>query len=92
MWIQLNDQQVEILRSHLENALPLTEAECTDLSGRLNHYAKPELNDQRFRNAVHTNDELECDEDAVTAVSGLGAFVHTWTWVDNYEVGIEDEV
>jgi hypothetical protein len=92
VWIQLSDIHVDRLRRVLEDALLTWDDEVIkELTDLLDHFATPDANDQRFRDAVKTDDDLECDDDAITSPSELGAFVHTWTWVYNHEAGIEDD-
>lgn len=94
MWIQFDEKQLAALKcvvesAHLGGVDPDPDAEI--IRERIAHYEHPEANEQRFRDAVETDDELECDDDAVTSPSDLGAFVQTWTWVSNEQAGIDDE-
>ena len=97
MWMQLDEAQQKALEQVLEDATMFAnmqrgESKDADvIAERLAWYRAPDANDQRYRDAVQTNNELEMDEDAVTSVGGEGAFVMTWTYVSNEEAGITDE-
>jgi hypothetical protein len=52
--------------------------------------------EEKYREACRANHcrdgELECDDDAVVSIGNdKGAYVQTWTWVDDDEAGIESE-
>ncbi|HIV77298.1 MAG TPA: hypothetical protein H9899_07220 [Candidatus Sphingomonas excrementigallinarum] len=94
MWIQFDEKQLEALTrlvNHAEVAGPEGHADAEIIRERIAWYNAPDANDQRYRDAVQTNNELEMDDDAVTSVGDEGAFVMTWTYVSNEEAGIEDE-
>lgn len=96
MWIQFDEKQLEALGALV--ALGQSKTVGTILNGfaevvaeRMAWYAAPDANDQRYRDAVETNDELEMDADAVTSIGDEGAFVMTWTFVRNEDAGVSDE-
>ena len=97
MWMQLDEAQQKALERVLEDATmfaTMQRGESKDadvIAERLAWYRAPDANDQRFRNAVNTNNELEMDDDAVTSVGGDGAFVMTWTFVSNEAAGVTDD-
>lgn len=96
MWLKLTDNDaaflVELLDRELKEALHLDDIGLRKLRSIFDELNKPEdPDDDRFRKAVATDDELECDPDAVVSMSDDGAFVMTWTYVTNEEAGIELE-
>jgi hypothetical protein len=93
MWIQLSeDQEAALWRIVTLDEADVPPDDFRVIAERLAFYATPEANDQRYRDGVQTDDELECDDDAVTSPGDDdGAFVQTWTWVTNQQAGIEDD-
>ena len=93
MWIQFDEKQLAALKRVVNgaHAMLVPKADTASMRERIAHYENPTANDQRFRDAVDTDDELECDDDAATSPSDLGAFVQTWTWVTNKQAGIDDD-
>lgn len=88
MWLQLSDEHVNLLKRHLEDAVPLTEDEATQLLGRLEQYQLPETNDPVYRTLAgslpFTSDgECEIDDEAVVSWSEDGAYVMAWVWVES---------
>lgn len=94
MWINLDENQLAALKrivNHAEVSSPEGHADAAIISERIAWYEAPGANDQAFRDAVKTTDELEMDADAVTSIGDEGAFVMTWSYVTNAEAGIENE-
>ena len=82
MWLRLDDDERLIV---IEGLKQLPGDDVGRLLERLT--AEPDPDDDAFRNAVDTDDELEVDPDAVVSRGEEGAFVMSWTWVSNGEAG-----
>lgn len=82
MWISIDPRQVE-------------ERGMAYIQERMAHYTKlaGEKAD-KYRDAMMTRAEegtLECDPDAVVSESDGGAYVMTWSWVGDEEIGEDRE-
>lgn len=100
MWLQLNDQQVAIVKALLEQRIAqatigrATSIEVVEHVNILNGIRgrTPAIYDNDpFRDYLKSqaDDEMEVDDDAiVSAGSDPGSWVHAWIWVTNEQAGI----
>ncbi len=102
MWFNLDDDdqalitalvdKMPVSASDLATADPLA-VKLHALRSRITDFKTEQADLDAYRGAVETNDDLECDDDAVVLPVVLvgGAFVMTWAWVTNEDAGIEDD-
>lgn len=78
MWISLNTEQVK-------------KQGMAYIQERIAHFAElPGEKASKYRDAMMARTEegeLECDPDAVVSESEGGAYVMTWSWVSDEEIG-----
>ena len=91
-WLSFTVDEIKTLQFALDvTRREASEDACEALLARVKLDLEGDPFDQVYRDQVKTNDDLECDADAVVSKpegGSPGRWVMTWTWVTDNEAGI----